>query len=132
MLERMRYQVSAADSSLILFFPSQQGQERQQIMHQNSILEPQPNHAGVPSREILRRRSTVAHARPTTDLPSGEYDYIIVGGGLAGCLMANRLSADPSKKVLLVEAGEDNKDLVVKARSRQTMPHYYVSHCHAI
>ena len=36
---------------------------------------------------------------------STEFDYIIVGAGTAGCLLANRLSADASKRVLLIEAG---------------------------
>jgi len=39
----------------------------------------------------------------------GQFDYIVVGAGTAGCIVANKLSADPNKRVLLLEAGgKDN------------------------
>ena len=45
--------------------------------------------------------------------PAAPYDYIVCGAGTAGCLLANRLSADRTKRVLLIEAGGNDDYLWV-------------------
>ncbi|MBL8698317.1 MAG: FAD-dependent oxidoreductase, partial [Alphaproteobacteria bacterium] len=41
------------------------------------------------------------------EIAAATWDVVIVGGGSAGCVLANRLSADPRRRVVLVEAGRD-------------------------
>jgi len=63
----------------------------------------------------------------TNDLPRdaidvGIYDYIIIGAGSAGCVLAYRLGEDPDTRILVLEAGGSDKALIVSMPTALTLP----------
>ena len=50
------------------------------------------------------------------------FDFIIIGAGSAGCVLANRISADPENRVLLVEAGGSDNNLLVQMPTALSYP----------
>lgn len=55
-------------------------------------------------------------------LGEGSFDYVIVGAGSAGCVLANRLGEDPSLRILVLEAGGSEKAVIVDMPAALSIP----------
>jgi choline dehydrogenase-like flavoprotein len=68
----------------------------------------------------------MAQVTEKTDLNSKNFDYVIVGGGTAGLVLAARLTENPDVQVIVLEAGEQRLD-VSQLRSNEPVQHLTIA-----